>query len=107
VCKVFGIGLLICAQLLTNPSSPSRHPPSPLQVADEIKAAAATAAVGSGRGGGGGGFGKSKGFGKGGGGGGGGGKKKGALEEEVQEGGLLEGMPVEMALDVELPSEPR
>jgi hypothetical protein len=73
------------------------------QVADEIKAAAATAAMGGGRGGGGGGFGK-KGFGKG---GGGSKKKKEVEEEEAVEGGLLEGMPTEMALDMELPSEPR
>ncbi len=83
------------------------------QVADEIKAAAATAAAGSARGGGGGGFGKSqqKGFGKGEGGGGGGGsknkKKAAALEAEAQEEGLLEGMPVELAVDAVLPSEPR
>lgn len=65
------------------------------QAADEIKAAAATAAAGAGRGGGGG-FGKKKGFGK---------EEKKAKKGE---GGVLEdmGMPSEMAVDVELPSEP-
>lgn len=76
-----------------------------MQAADEIKAAAAVAA-GAGRGGGGG-FGKKKGFGR-------GGEdsrkkgKKGGDEEGGEGGGMLEsmGMPTEMAMDVELPSEP-
>lgn len=68
------------------------------QAADEVKAAAATAAAAAGGRGGGGGFGKkARGF----------GKVKEEGEERRERGqSPVAGVPAEMGLEVELPSEP-